>query len=139
MRKRRIIAIILKIIITLLLVAPVALLALENICIGRPIKAPRPELVRKWDIEDNTHDGRLRFRFNINKDGTVEGTVGNSAMQDAYLKRNRHWFSKLLGQRRDYKVEGRLETSPVEEPRERFWIEFNLDKKGEMTNINAGL
>jgi hypothetical protein len=136
---KKIVAIILKIIITLLLVAPVALLALENACIGRPIKAPRPELVRAWNIEANTHDGRLRFSFNINEYGTVEGTVGNAAMQDAYLKRNRHWFSKLLGQGTDYKVEGRLETSTIEEPREWFWIEFNLDKKGEMTNIKAGL
>ena len=135
---KKIIAIILRIIITLLLVAPVALLALENACM-QPIKTPRPELVRAWDIEDNTHDGRLRFSFNINEDGTVKGTVGNAAMQNAYLKRNRHWFSKLLGQRRDYKVEGRLETSPVEEPREGFWLEFNLDKKGEMTNVKAGL
>jgi hypothetical protein len=136
---KKITAIILKIIITLLLVAPVALLALENACIGRSIKAPRPELVRAWNIEANTHDGRLRFSFNINEDGTVEGTVGNAAIRDAYLKRNRHWFSKLLGQGTDYKVEGRLETSTIEEPREGFWFEFNLDKKGEMTNIKAGL
>jgi hypothetical protein len=136
------IAITIKIIITLLLIAPPALLALENIC-RRPIKNPKQKLVRAWDVEDNTHDGTMRFRFNINKDGTVEGTVegavANAVMQDAYLKRNRHWFSKLLGQRRDYKVEGRLETSPVEEPREGFWLEFNLDKKGEMTNVKAGL
>jgi hypothetical protein len=132
------IAITIKIIITLLLIAPPALFALENIC-RRPIKNPKPELVRAWDVEGNTHDGRLRFRFNINKDGTVDGTVGNAVMKDAYLKRNRHWFSKLLSRRRDYKVKGRLETSPVEEPREGFWLEFNLDKKGEMTKIKAGL
>ena len=128
-----------RIIITLLLVAPVVLLALENACIGRPIKAPRQELVRAWDIEANTHDGRLRFSFNIREDGTVKGTVGNAAMQEAYLKRNRHWFSKLLGQRRDYEVKGRLASSPTDKPREGFWIEFNLDKKGTMTRIKAGL
>jgi hypothetical protein len=139
---KKTIAITIKIIITLLLIAPPALLALENISM-RPIRNPKPKLVRTWDVEDNTHDGRLRFIFDINKDGTVqgnvEGAVANAVMKDAYLKRNRHWFSKLLGRRRDYKVEGRLETSPVEEPREGFWLEFNLDKKGEMTNIKAGL
>ena len=129
----------LRIILTLLLVAPVVLLALENACIGRPIKAPRQELVKAWDIERNTHDGRLRFSFRIHEDGTVEGTVGNVAMQEAHLMRNRHWFSKLLGQRRDYKVKGRLESSRTNEPREVFWIEFNLDKKGTMTRIKAGL
>ena len=66
---------VLKTVITLVLVAPPALLALENVCIGRPIKAPRPALVRGWDIEANTHDGRLRFSFNINKDGTVDGNL----------------------------------------------------------------
>ena len=128
----------LRIIITLLLLAPVVLLALENACMG-PISAPRQKLVRAWDIEANTHDGRLRFRFRIHKDGTVEGTVGNVAMQDAHLRRNRHWFSKLVGQRRDYRIEGRLGKSPVEEPREAFWIEFNLDRKGAMARIKAGL
>jgi len=127
-----------RIIITLALVAPVVLLALENALMG-PIKSPRQALVRAWDVEANTHDGRLRFSFNIHEDGTVEGTVGDVAMQEARLNRNRHWFSKLLGQRRDYKITGRLERSPTEEPRKAFWIEFNLDKKGTMTRIKAGL
>ena len=142
---KKTIAIIIKIIITLLLVAPPALLALENISM-RPIKNPKPKLVRTWDVEENTHDGRLRFIFTIHEDGTVEGmveamggTIGNVAMKDAYLKRNRHWFSKLLGQRRDYKIKGRLETSPVEEQREGFFIEFNCDRQGRMTRIKAGL
>ena len=143
--KKKIIILALRIAITMLLVAPPALLALENFCM-RPIKHPRPELVRTWDIEDNTHDGRLRFIFTIHEDGTVEGTVeamggtvGNVAMKDAYLKRNRHWFSQLLGRRRDYEVVGRLESSPTEKPRQVFWIEFNLDWKGTMTRIKAGL
>ena len=129
----------LRILITLLLIAPVVLLALENACIGRLIKSPPQKLVKAWDIERNTRDGQLRFSFRIHVDGTVEGTVGNVAMQDAHLMRNRHWFSKLLGRRRDYLVKGRLESSPVVEPREVFWIEFNLDKKGTMTRIKAGL
>jgi len=124
--------------ITLVLVAPVVLLALENALMG-PIKTPRQELVRAWETEANTGDGRLRFSFNIHEDGTVEGTVGNIAMQDAHLMRNRHWFSRLLGQRRDYEVVGRLESSPTEKPRHGFWIEFNLDRKGTMTRIKAGL
>ena len=128
----------LRIIITLVLVAPVVLLALENALTG-PIKSPRQELVRAWETEANTGDGRLRFSFNIHADGTVEGTVGNAAMQDAKLMRTRHWFSKLLGQRRDYELVGRLETSPTEKPRYVFWIEFNLDRKGTMTRIKAGL
>ena len=132
------IMIVVRIIITLLLVAPVVLLALENALMG-PIKSPRQELVRAWETEANTGDGRLRFSFNIHEDGTVEGTVGNAAMQDAHLMRNRHWFSKLLGQRRDYEVVGRLESSPAEKPRQVFWIEFNLDRKGTMKRIKAGL
>lgn len=143
--KKKIIILALRIVITLLLVAPPALLALENFCM-RPIKHPRSELIRTWDIEDNTHDGRMRFIFTIHEDGAVEGTVeamggtvGNVAMKDACLKRNRHWFSKLLGQRRDYKIKGRLETSPVEESREGFFIEFNCDRQGTMTRIKAGL
>ena len=127
-----------RIIITLVLVAPVVLLALENALMG-PIKSPRPELVRAWETEANTGDGRLRFSFTIHEDGTVEGTVGNAAMQDAKLMRTRHWFSKLLDHRRDYKIAGRLERSPTEEPRKAFWMEFNLDKKGTMTRIKAGL
>ena len=125
--------------ITLLLVAPVVLLALENACIGQPIRAPRQELVKPWDIERNTGDGRLRFSFDIHEDGTVAGRVGNVAMQDAHLVRNRHWFSKLLGHRSDYEVKGRLESSPTEKPRQGFWIEFNLDKEGAMTRVKAGL
>lgn len=134
----------LKLVITLLLVAPPLLLAIENLAM-RPIRHPRPELVRIWNVEDNTPDGRMCFVFNIHEDGTVEGTVeaiggaiGKVAMQDACLKRNRHWFSKLLRQRRDYKVEGCVERSPIEEPREGFWIEFNCDKEGRMTRIKAG-
>ena len=142
---KRVLLIIVRVIITLLLVAPVVLLAIENLSM-RPIKAPRPELVRAWDIQDNTHDGKMRFIFSIHEDGTVEGTVeaiggtnGSVAMQDAYLKRNRHWFSKMLGQRRDYKVEGRLERSPIEEPRARFWIDFNCNEQGTMSGVKAGL
>ena len=135
---KKTIVISLRIIITLLLVAPVVLLALENALMG-PIKSPGPELVRAWETEANTGDGRLRFSFNIHEDGTVEGTVGNVAMQDAHLMRTRHWFSRLLGQRRDYEVVGRLESSPTEKPRQVFWIEFNLDRKGTMTRIKAGL
>jgi len=133
-----------RVIITVLMVAPVVLLAIENLSM-RPIKHPRLELVRAWDIEHNTHDGRMRYVFSIHSDGTVEGTIeamggtiGKVAMKDAYLKRNRHWFSKMLGQRRDYKVEGRVEKSPVEEPRGRFWMEFNCDKQGKMSRVKAG-
>ena len=136
MKKKIIISV--RIVITLVLVAPVVLLALENALMG-PIKSPRQELVRAWETEANTGDGRLRFSFTIHEDGTVQGTVGNVAMQDAHLMRNRHWFSRLLGQRRDYEVIGRLESSPTEKPREGFWIEFNLDRKGTMTRIKAGL
>lgn len=143
MRKK--LLLLLRIIITLLLVAPVVLLALELELMG-PIHSPRQELIRTWDMEDNTHDGRLRFIFSILEDGTVEGTVeviggtiGSVAMKDVHLKRNRHWFSKLLGQRRDYEVVGRLESAPTEKPRQKFWIEFNLDRKGTMTRIKAGL
>ena len=135
---KRTIIIALRIIITLVLVAPVVLLALENALMG-PIKSPPRELLKAWETEANTGDGRLRFSFNIHEDGTVEGTVGNVAMQDAHLMRTRHWFSRLFGQRRDYEVVGRLETSPTEKPRHVFWIEFNLDRKGTMTRIKAGL
>lgn len=135
---KKTIMIVVKIIITLVLVAPVVLLALENACMG-PIEAPRQELVRAWDVEANTGDGRLRFSFSIHENGTVEGTVGNVAMQDAHLMRNRHWFSRLLGQRRDYEVARRLGGRPTEKPREVFWIEFNLDRKGTVRRIKAGL
>ena len=127
-----------KIIITMLMVAPVVLFALENACIG-PIKAPRQQLVRQWQIDTKTNDGQLLFTFSINEDGTVDGTVGNAGMLDAQLIRSRHWFSKILGHRTDYKVEGRLGSSPTDKPREAFRFEFNLDKKGEMTNIKARL
>ena len=120
------------------MVSPVVLFALENACIG-PIKSPRHLLVRQWQIETKTNDGRLLFTFNINKDGSVEGTVGNAAMLNAHLIRSRHWFSKILGHRRDYKIEGRLESSPADKPREAFRFEFNLDKKGTMTNAKARL
>ncbi|MEE4239461.1 MAG: hypothetical protein V2I51_22300 [Anderseniella sp.] len=133
-----------RMIVTLALVAPVVLLALELELMG-PIHSPRHELVRTWDIEHSTHDARLRFVFSIHEDGTVKGTVeavggtiGKVGMKDAHLERNRHWFSKMLGQRSDYKVEGHVEKSPVEEPHEWFWIEFNCDQEGSMTRINAG-
>lgn len=136
MKKRLILA--LRIIITSVLIAPVVLLALENPLMG-PIKSPRQKLVGAWETVANTGDGRLRFSFNIHEDGTVEGTVGTVAMQDARLMRTRHWFSALLGKRRDYEVVGRLQSSPTEKPRQAFWIEFNLDRKGTMTRIKAGL
>jgi hypothetical protein len=137
MKKKIIIA--LRMLITLVLVAPVVLFALENAYIGRPVKAAPQELVKAWDIDRNIHGAKLRFSFRIHENGTVEGTVGNVAMQDAHLRRNRHWFSKLLGRRRDYRVKGRLESSPINEPREVFWIEFNLDTQGTMTRVKAGL
>ena len=127
-----------KIIITMLMVAPVVLFALENACIG-PIKAPRQQLVKQWQIDTKTNDGQLLFNFNINEDGTVDGSVGNAAILDAQLIRSRHWFSKILGHRRDYKIKGRLESSPTEKAREAFRLEFNLDRKGEMSNIKARL
>lgn len=120
------------------MVAPVVLLALENACIG-PIKNPRYQLVRQWQIDTKTNDGQLLFNFNINKDGTVNGTVANAPMLDAQLIRSRHWFSKILGHRTDYKVEGRLQSSPNEKPRKAFRFEFNLDRKGAMSNIKANL
>jgi hypothetical protein len=36
-------------------------------------------------------------------------------------------------------VKGRLDRSPTDKPRTAFWIEFNLDKKGALTRIKAGL
>ena len=141
MKKGRIL---LKTIITVVASAPPALLAIENLSM-RPIKHPRPVLIKVWNIEDKTHDGRMRYLFTIHEDGTVEGTVeavrgtvGSVIMKDAYLNRNRHWLSKMFGRRTDYKIMGGMETSPIEEPREYFWIEFNCDKQGTMTKIKAG-
>jgi hypothetical protein len=100
----------LKIIITLLLVSPFPLLtdvALYDASKSKKI-APPQELVGAWETQAETRVGKLRFSFNIYEDGTIEGTVGNAAIRNASLKRNRGLLFKVLGWGTDYIILGDL-------------------------------
>jgi len=122
-----------KIIITLLIISPVALFTFE-VTYPRPKIAPPQALVGVWEDEVVIHvteaesgvasySGKLRVSLSLYEDGTVEGTVGDATMQDAYFKRNRGWLFKLLGFARDYIIVGDLNGSVI---RELKCAEFNI-------------
>ena len=85
-----------KITIALLLIGPIVAFAFE-VLYHRPKTAPPQTLVGTWETEADIRLGRLQVSFNLDKDGTVEGRVGDATMQDAYFKRNRGWLFRMLG------------------------------------------
>ena len=122
-----------KIIITLVLISPVVLFTIE-VTYPRSKTAPPQVAVGAWETEADirvneaesdvtSYRGKLRVSFNLYEDGTVEGTVGDAAMQDAYFKRNRGWLFKLLGFATEYIIAGDLNGSVISEVK---WAEFNI-------------
>ncbi|GAG51303.1 unnamed protein product, partial [marine sediment metagenome] len=80
-----------KIIITLVIISPIAIFAFE-VLYPQPKIAPPQALVGAWETEFETPFGKSQVSFNLYEDGTVEGTVGDATMQDAYFRRNRGWL-----------------------------------------------
>ena len=137
-----------KIIITLLIISPVALFTFE-LTYPRPKIAPQQALVGAWETEAEirvteaeggvtSYWGDLQVNFSLYEDGTVEGTVGDAAMQNAYFKRNRGWFGKLLGMGTDYIIVGGLSGSITSEIQcARFYIVGDFDEKGIRGDIDC--
>ena len=122
-----------KIIITLLFISPVAIFTIE-VTYPRPKTAPPQALVGAWETEAEirvneaesgvtSYRGKLRVSLTLYEDGTVEGTVGDAAMQNAYFRRNRGWLFKLLNWATDYIIVGDLNGSVIGEAK---WAEFNI-------------
>ena len=126
-----------KIIITLLLISPIVLYALE-VSIPRAKTAPPRALVGAWETEFKTRFGKSRVSFNLYEDGTVEGTVGDATMQNAYFKRNRGWLGRMLRHATDYIIVGDLNGSVIDEVQcGRFWIVGHFDEKGIRADIDC--
>jgi len=137
MKKKTIIT--LRIIITLLLISPILALASE-IFWPRFKTAPPQNLVGAWETEFETLFGESHISFNLYEDGTVEGMVGNAAMQNAYLRTNRGWLFKLLNWdwTTDYMIVGRLKGSVIDEVQcVKFRIEGDFDEKGIRADIDC--
>ena len=82
----------------------------------------------------------MRVSFNLNEDGTVEGTVGNAAMQNAYFRTNRGWLFKILDWdwSTDYIIVGDLKGSVISEVQcVKFWIVGDFDEKGIRADIDC--
>lgn len=96
-----------KTIITLLIISPIVILALEFY--SSPSRTNPPQvLVGTWATEAKIPTGNFQIFFNLHEDGTVEGTVGDSTMHNAYFGKNRVWLIKLLGMATDYTIAGDL-------------------------------
>ncbi len=134
--KKKII-IILKIIITLLLISPIVIFAYE-VFYPRPKIAPPQALVGAWETEFGTRFGKSQVIFNLYEDGTVEGTVGDATMQDAYFSRNRGWLFRSLGWATEYVIVGGLNGSVISEVQcAKFWIVGDFDEKGIRADIDC--
>ncbi len=126
-----------KIIITLLLVSPIVIFVLE-VSLPRSKIAPPQALVGAWETEFGTPFGKSRVGFNLNEDGTVEGTVSNATMQNAYFKRNRGWLGRILGLATEYIIVGGLNGSVTSEVQcARFWIVADFDENGIRGDIDC--
>ena len=137
-----------KIIITLLFISPVAIFTIE-VTYPRPKTAPPQALVGAWETEAEirvteaesgvtSYRGKLQVSFSLYEDGTVEGTVGDAAMQNAYFRRNRGWLFKLLDWATEYIIVGGLSGSVTSEIQcARFWIVGDFDEKGIRGDIDC--
>lgn len=126
-----------KTIVTLLIISPIVIFAFELFYPQSKI-APPQALVGAWETEADTRVGKLRVSFNLYEDGTVEGTVGDATMQDAYFKRNRGWLFRTLGWATDYIIVGDLNGSVTSEVQcGRFWIVGHFDEKAIRADIDC--
>ena len=97
-----------KIIITLLIITPLLLFAFE-VFYPKPKTAPPQEVVGTWKAEANTDAGPLQIYFKLYKDGTIEGSVGEATMVNAYFKENRGWLGKSLNMGTRDSIVGKLD------------------------------
>lgn len=125
-----------KIIITLVIISPIVIFAFE-VLYPQPKIAPPQALVGAWETEFETRFGKSQVIFNLYEDGTVEGTVGDATMQDAYFKRNRGWIGRILGLATDYIIVGDLNGAVASEVQyAKFWIVGEFDEKGIRADID---
>jgi hypothetical protein len=102
-----------KIVITLLIISPAAMFALELLD-PWPQTVPQA-LVGTWQAETERFvhrwykGGNYLVTFNIHDNGTVDGTVGDATFHDAQFRRNRGWIGRILNFASDYIVKGDLE------------------------------
>lgn len=102
-----------KIVITLLIISPAVIYALELLD-PWPQTVP-PAMIGTWEGEAESFvqrwykGGNYQVAFNIQEDGTVDGMVGDSSFQDAELRRNRGRIGRILNFASDYIVKGHLE------------------------------
>jgi hypothetical protein len=104
-----------KIVITLLIITPAVMFALELLD-PWPQTVPQA-LVGTWQGETERFvqrwykGGNYPVTFNIPEDGTVDGTVGNAAFHNAQFRRNRGWIGRMLNMASDYIIKADLEGS----------------------------
>ena len=127
-----------KIIITLVIISPILLFAFE-VCYPQPKIAPPQTVVGAWETEFETPFGKSQVSFNLYEDGTVEGTVGDATMQDAYFRRNRGWLFRSLGMATDYIIVGDLKGSVISEVQcaDFYIIISDFDEKGIRGDIDC--
>jgi hypothetical protein len=111
-----------KIIITLLIISPIVILAIEFY--SSPSRTDPPQvLVGTWATEAEIRAGKLQIHFHLSEDGTVDGTVGDAAMHNAYFGKNRGRLRKLLGMATHHIIVGDLNGSIISEIRcDKFYI-----------------
>lgn len=125
-----------RIVVTLLILSPVVLFALEALD-PWPQAAPPQALVGAWEGETRSFvqrwyaGGRFGVFFNLHEDRTAEGTVGDARLQNALFRRNRGWLGRMLHMASDYVIEAELEGSLMENVQcGRVTISLNFDETG---------
>lgn len=124
--------------ITLLIISPIVIFAFEVFYPKSKI-APPEAWVGAWESEFETRFGKSQVILDLYKDGTVDGTVGDATMQDAYFKRNRGWLRRILGLATDYVIVGDLKGSVISEVQcaEFYIIIVDFDEKGIKADIDT--
>jgi hypothetical protein len=124
-----------KIGITLLIIAPAVMFALELLD-PWPQTVPQA-LVGTWEGEAERFvqrwytGGTYPVSFYLREDGTVDGTVGDASFHNAQFRRNRGWIGRILNLASDYIVKGDLEGLLKREIQcGKVDIYLNFDKSG---------
>ena len=125
-----------RIVITLLILSPVVLFALEAPDPWPPATPPQV-LVGSWENEAKSFvqswykQGSFTVSITIREDWTVEGTVGDATTRNAVMRRSRGWLGRMLHMASDYIIQAELEGALREQVQcGSINISLNLDETG---------